>query len=63
MTRPPAKEPGSERVLPLFVAAVLLLSPPAMYLWASSERPWWLVFAVWGGLVLFIRYAVGRAPP
>jgi hypothetical protein len=61
--RPATRKPGDERVLPLFVVAVSLLSPPAMVLWSAPERPWWLVFAFWAVLVLLIRYAVGRTPP
>lgn len=60
MRRPSGREAGLDRVLPVFVLALLLLSPPAMRLWAQPERPWWLVFAIWALLIGLIAYASGR---
>ncbi|MFX8723610.1 hypothetical protein ABTM71_19285, partial [Acinetobacter baumannii] len=46
-------------VLPVLAALVLLLSP-AVRLWASPDRPWWLLFVLWTGLIALIAWAGWR---
>lgn len=51
-----------EAVVLLLVIAVFLLASPFLRWWATAERPWYLVYLVWGGIVLLIYLLQRRNP-
>lgn len=38
------------RAAVVLAVAVALVASPARVIWARPEAPWWLPFALWGGL-------------
>ena len=46
-------------VLSGFLFATFIVAPPLLTWWARPERPWFLPYLVWGGIILMI-YLIQR---
>ncbi len=51
-----------EAVILLLIFAVFLLASPFLRWWATAERPWYLLYLVWAGIILLI-YLIQRRHP
>jgi hypothetical protein len=55
MRRDSTRESTTDRAVPLFLLAALLLLAPATRVWANGTYPWWLIFAVWALIIVLAR--------
>lgn len=55
----PDGDSGADRALLLFLGALAALLSPALLLWVGPDRPWWLLYAVWG-VIIAAAALVGR---
>jgi hypothetical protein len=55
MRRDATREPTTDRAVPLFLLAALLLLAPATRIWADGTQPWWLIFAAWALIIVLAR--------
>lgn len=51
------REPGSDRSVAMFILSAALLISPSLRWWAAAGNPWWLVFALWGLLILLCAWS------
>ena len=45
---------GRDAVIFILLLALFLVVSPMLTWWATPERPWYLPYLVWGGIVLLV---------
>jgi hypothetical protein len=45
---------GRDAVIFVLLLALFLMASPLLAWWATPERPWYLPYLIWGGLILLV---------
>jgi hypothetical protein len=45
---------GRDAVIFILLLALLLMASPMLVWWATPERPWYLPYLIWGGVILLV---------
>ena len=54
MQRPPDSGKYLDGVVIIFLLAVFVFLPPVFHSWANPNMPWYLVYAVWLGVIALV---------
>ena len=54
MQRPPDSGKYLDGVVVIFLLAVFVFLPPVFHSWANPGVPWYLVYAVWLGVIALV---------